>query len=305
MASITLNVAALVRKNLLKGTTMTNESKRYNVCKKLVSGNEVSTTQLYEQTALLSGLGLPTVVNEYGALPTTQLTVPYTKTHTPLKRALQVRFSGEVQRKDQYGKIRGTGKSLSHVFYVMEEIDAAKYLNAATNSALLSTPAGQPYWSTAHPLESGTDSNRFTTALALGASALEQAVQNLQGLKAHKGYVNPIAGPFCLEVASGNAMMAKRLLGSEYRPQSADNDINPIAGQVTEYISGPWFTNSGYWSIHSMSDMENRRIKITGEGFTVTGAEYDQDDDSWKMSARTEFIYDILDYRDVWGSPAS
>lgn len=305
MASTTLNVAPLVRKNLLMGITMANEKKRYNVHKKLINGNEVSTTQLYEQTALISGLNLPTVVNEYGSLPVSQITVPYTKTHTPLKRALQVRFSGEVERKDQYGKIRGTGQSLAHAFYIMEEIDAAKYLNAATNSSLLSTPAGQPYWSTAHPLETGTDSNRFTTALTLGASALEQALQNLQGMKAHKGYVNPIAGPFCLEVASGNAMMARRLLGSEYRPQSADNDINPVTGQITTHVAGPWFTNAGYWSLHSMNDMENRRIKITGMDFTVTKAEYDQDDDSWKLSARTEFIYDILDYRDVYGSPAS
>jgi len=178
-------------------------------------------------------------------------------------------------------------------------------MNYATNSSLLSVPSGQPYWSTAHPTETGTDANRFTTALSLGQSALEQACQNMMGLKDHKGNVHPIPGPFKLEVPPALSMLADRLVTSKLRPQSADNDNNPLVGMITEVVVGPWFTNAGYWSIHTSSSEDNRRFCMSEFGITFSDMEYVQDNDSYKITARESYLYDVFDYRDVWGSPAS
>lgn len=305
MSTTTHANPSLVRKNLLKAYRMFNDEAKRHVWKDMVAGNVVSTDQLFEQTALVSGVALPSIVNEYGAVPTTDVTTPYTKTHTPQKRIIQFRMSDEFFINDKYGIANSYGRMLGHVFYVAQEIAGAIYMNGCISSGVISTPAGQPLASNSHPLEVGIDSNRFSTAQTLGISALEQAVQNMMAIKAHKGYVNPIAGPFNLEVSPSNALLAQRLVNSTLIPGSNNNDVNAVKGMIGNVIVNPWFTNPGYWAIHSSNPMENRRIFLERYPLKVTELAYDGDNDSWKVTVKQSYLFDVTDYRDTYYSPAA
>lgn len=305
MSTTTHANAALVRKNLLKAYKLYNDESKRNVWKDMVAGNVVSTDQLYEQTALVSGVSLPSIVGEYGTVPVTDVSTPYTKTHTPQKRIIQFRMSDEFFINDKYGVANSYGRMLGHVFYVAQEIAGAVFMNGCTSSSTISTPAGQPLASTAHPLESGTDSNRFGTAQTLGISALEQAIQSMMSLQAHKGYVNPISGPFNLEVAPANALLASRLVNSTLLPQGENNDVNALKGMISKVVVNPWFTNSGFWAIHSANPMENRRIFLERYPLKVTELVYDGDNDSWKVTVKQSYLFDVTDYRDTYYSPAA
>jgi hypothetical protein len=117
--------------------------------------------------------------------------------------------------------------------------------------------------------------------------------------------VNPISGPFNLEVAPGNALLAHRLVNSTLLPTTDLNDVNAVKGMIAKVVVNPWFTNAGYWAIHSKNPMENRRIFLERYPLKVTELVYDGDNDSWKVTVKQSYLFDVTDYRDAYYSPAA
>lgn len=214
------------------------------------------TEQAYEELAQVSGLTTPSIVPEYGVIPTDDMYEPFTKRTQPQKRALQFRVSDEAFINDRYGIIKEYGQLLMEVFTQAREIAAAIYMNGCLNSNLIACPSGQPLSSVSHPLDPmaspTVDTSTFTTQQTLGIIALEDATMNLRNQRAHKGYPAPKIPPFSLEVAPRNGLVAKRLVGAQHLPTTDNNDPNPVGGDIGDIIVSPYYTNPEWWSIRCM-----------------------------------------------------
>lgn len=304
MATGTYGNSDLMRKNLLMAYKAYDEQPKMTFWKDL-AGRVMSSDQLNEVAALTGGLALPQIVGEYGNPPQDDIQQIQRKVYTPQKRMLQFRMSDEAFINDQYNIVKGYGAMMAGVFQQAKEIAAAVYLNGATDSTIISTPFSQPLASTAHPLQTGTDSNTFVTQQTLGIIALEDANNNLQLQQAHKNYPMPKYGPFQLEVHPRNNMLSERLVHAGGLPQTNNNDTNPVSGQIKKRLVNPYFANPEWWCLRSVDAEQQGRLCLTRFGFKLTAIVYDPDTDSWKVTAKESYLFDVVDYRGSFYSTPS
>lgn len=300
MATSTSNNAKLMRANLLSAIVMGEKTPKQTWHDKLVD-KKLSTRQAYEESALVTPLGLPSITAEYGTPPTEDISTPYSKTHTPVKRMLHFRVSSEALGRDHYGLMKQYGTMMRTAFTQAKEIAAAAYLNYATSSTILSTPAGQPLASTAHPIElGGTTANTPATGLTLGIQALETVLYNLMMQVSHKNQPQPVSGPYILELHPKNLVLAQRLIGSSQRPETDINDKNVIVGRFSEIIASPYFTHEDWWCVRTADGSEGHRFFLGEGNFEVTGLDYEKDNDSYKASAKESYLFDVFDWRGTY-----
>lgn len=110
---------------------------------------------------------------------------------------------------------------------------------------------GQPLASTQHPTATGTLANTFTNGVGLNESSLEDAITiikswtNVAGLRINMS-------PLKVLVPQANAFQISRILNSQYRTGTANNDINAIVHD--KYIPGGFIVNQflvnpNFWGI--------------------------------------------------------
>jgi hypothetical protein len=263
---------------------------------------------------MVNGLPLPLITGEQQTIASASIAQIAAKNYQPQKRALQYRISDEAFINDNYGVLKGGAMALKQVFQQAKETAAAVYMNGALTAATISTPLGQPLSSTAQPLESGTDSNTFAVQQTLGIIALEDATSQLMQQKAHKGYAAPKFGPFQIEVAPRNNHLSARLIGADLFPTTPNNDKNSVAGNgqmgrvigtVTKRVVSPYFTNPEWWCLRSIAEEEQPRYMLLRYGFRLLPLFYDQDTDSWKITAKESYLFDVFDYRGTFYSTPS
>lgn len=301
MATGTNGNVDLMRKNLLMAYKAYDATPKMTFWKDM-AGRVMSSDQLNEVVALAGGLALPSITPEFGNPPQDQVQQIGRKVYTPQKRMLQFRMSDEAFINDQYGIVKGYGTMMAGVFQQAKEIGAAVYLNGAIDATIITTPMGQTLSSTAQPLAVGTDSNTFATQQTLGIIALEDANNNLQLQQAHKNYPMPKYGPFQLEVHPRNNMLSERLIHAGGLPQTNNNDTNAVAGQIKKRIVNPYFSNPEWWCLRSIDAQQQGRLCLTRYGFKMTGLDYDPDTDSWKVTAKESYLFDVVDYRGAFYS---
>lgn len=294
----------LLRKNLLMAKKLYDDQPRRTYWQKM-AGKVMSSDQLNEIVALASGLALPQIVGEYGNPPQDTMTSPGRKVYTPQKRMLQFRMSDEAFINDQYGIVKSYGTLMGGVFLHAKEIAAAIYMNGAIDPTIITTPLGATLASTAQPLQTGFDSNTFGTQQTLGIIALEDATNNMQLQQAHKNYPMPNFGPFMLEVHPRNNLLGQRMVKAGLIPQTNNNDVNAVADQISDVLSNPYFVNPEWWALHSTDANNQGRIMITRYGYKNTGITYDEDTDSWKVTSKESYLFDVVDYRGCYYSTPS
>lgn len=132
----------------------------------------------------------------------------------------------------------------------VKNINAMYQFNNAFN-AKSTVSDGQSLCSTAHPISTGTLANTFTNGVQFNESAVEDAItmikswQNLAGLQINLSSVKAL-------VPQSRAFDAARIFKSEYRTQTANNDINAIVHDKYMpggYIINQFITNPNYWFI--------------------------------------------------------
>lgn len=309
MATQTHGNEDFMRANLLRAWELYDKTPRMTFFDAL-AGEKLSSDQLYERAAMASGLALPLVTPEYGTVPLTDMYEAFNKQYKGQKRTLQFRMSDEAFINDKYGIVRAYGTLLAGVFTTAKEIAAAIYLNGATDTSLIVGPDGVALSSASHPLETGTDTNTFTTQQTLGIIALEDATTALMNQKAHKGYQQPKYGPFQLEVAPRNNHLSARLIGADKFPGTPNNDPNSLAGKAGDRVMGtvqkrivsPYFNNAEWWCLRSIDDSQQPRFMLNRYGYKLTELKYDGDNDSWKVTAKENYLFDVFDYRGTFYS---
>jgi hypothetical protein len=185
-----------------------------------------------------------------------------------------------------------------------KQVKAATILNQAFNPAY-TYGDGVSLCSTAHPLVSGgTNSNRPTVGADLNETSLEAAVIQIAGWTDERGLLIA-AKPRKLVVPPQLQFVAERLLKTELRVATADNDINALKsmGSIPEgYTVNHYLTDPNAWFL--LTDVPNG-MKHFVRTPMQTSMDADFDTGNARYKARERYSFGVSDPLGIFGSPGA
>jgi len=227
------------------------EYARYGEEHKEIYETETSERSFEEETKL-SGFSAAPVKNEGSAIAYDNAQEAFTARYNHETIALGFSLTEEAIEDNLYDSLSSRyTKALARAMAYTKQVKAAAVLNNGfTNSSQYYGGDGVPLFSASHPLVSGgTNSNIPSTAADLNETSLEAAVIQIAAWTDERGLLIA-AKPKKLVVPPSLQFVATRLLETELRVGTTDNDINAIKnnGSVSEgYTVNNFLTDTNAW----------------------------------------------------------
>jgi len=282
------------------------EYKRYGEEHKELYETETSERSFEEETKL-SGFAAAPVKNEGNAIAYDNAQEAFTARYNHQTIALGFSLTEEAVEDNLYDTLSARyTKALARAMAYTKQVKAAAVLNNGfTNSAAYYGGDGVPLFSTAHPtVGGGTNNNTQTTATDLNETALEQAVINIAAWTDERGLLIA-AQPRKLIVPPGNQFVATRLLETELRVSTADNDINALKnnGSIPEgYSINHYLTDTDAYFL--TTDVPNGMKHFVRTPLS-TSMDGDFDTGNVRYKARERYSFGWSDPLGMWGSPGA
>jgi Mu-like prophage major head subunit gpT len=159
---------------------------------------------------------------------------------------------------------------------------------------------GEALFSAAHPIDGGTVSN-LGTAAALLETSLELALIQIQQFKDQAGLLCQ-TNPTKLIVPPALQFTAKRILGSSYRTETTNNDINAIynTDAVPQgYRTNHYLTSSTAWFV--LTDADNGLKHYVREPLE-TDVYADFMTDNLLHKAIERYSFGVSNFRSIYGN---
>ena len=225
------------------------EYDRYGEEHKEIYETETSERSFEEETKL-SGFSAAPVKNEGSAIRYDNGQEAWTARYNHETIALGFSLTEEAIEDNLYDSLSARyTKGLARAMSYTKQVKAAAVLNNGFSS---NYPGGDgvALFSTQHPLVSGgTNSNTPTVQVDLSETALENAVIQIAGWTDERGLLIA-ARPRKLIVPPALQFVATRLLETQLRPGTNDNDVNAIVnnGSIPEgYTINHFLTDTNGW----------------------------------------------------------
>ena len=227
------------------------EYKQYGEEHKEIYETETSERSFEEETKL-SGFSAAPVKNEGSAISYDNAQEAWTARYNHETIALGFAVTEEAVEDNLYDSLsKRYTKALARAMAYTKQVKAANVLNNAFAASGYNGGDGVSLCNTAHPLVSGgTNSNTFTTQADLNETSLEAAVIQIAGWTDERGLLIA-AKPNKLVVPPQLMFVSKRLLDTELRVGTTDNDINALKAmgsipggyKVNHFLTDPngWF----------------------------------------------------------------
>ena len=204
----------------------------------------------FEEETKLSGFSAAPVKNEGSAIAYDNAQEAWTARYNHETIALGFSLTEEAIEDNLYDSLSGRyTKSLARAMAYTKQVKAAAVLNNGFTTGY-NGGDGVPLFSAQHPLVSGgVNSNIPTTASDLNETSLEAAVIQIAQWTDERGLLIA-AKPKKLVVPPALQFVATRLLETELRVGTNDNDINAIKnnGSVSEgYTVNNFLTDTNAW----------------------------------------------------------
>jgi hypothetical protein len=204
----------------------------------------------FEEETKLSGFSAAPVKSEGSAIAYDNAQEAWTARYNHETIALGFSLTEEAIEDNLYDSLSARyTKSLARAMAYTKQVKGAAVLNNGFTSGY-NGGDNVPLFSNAHPLVSGsTNSNIPSTAADLNETSLEAAVIQIAAWTDERGLLIA-AKPKKLVVPPALQFVATRLLETELRVGTADNDINAIKnnGSVSEgYTVNNFLTDSNAW----------------------------------------------------------
>lgn len=257
----------------------------------------------YEEEVKLSGFGAAAVKPEGEGVQFDEAGEVYTSRYVHETVALAFAITEEAMEDNLYETLssrytKALARSMAHT----KNVKGAAILNRAFD-VLAPGGDGQPLCSASHPLSgSGTISNVGSADLA--EASLEAAVTQMTAWTDERGLLIA-AKPKKLIIHAQNAFNASRLLDSQYRPGTGDNDINVIYtnGVVPQgYMVNHYLLDTDAWWL--TTDVQNG-LKHFERAALKTGSEGDFDTGNMRYRARARYCFGFSDPLGIFGSPGA
>jgi len=256
----------------------------------------------YEEDVLLAGLAGAPVKPEGAPITYDSGGEAYTSRYVHETIALAFSLTEEAEEDNLYGDIgakyaRALARSMVHT----KEVKGAAVLNNGFDTAF---PGGdaEPLYSTGHPLwGGGTQSNRFATAADLSETSLEEASIAISKFVDERGIPTAISAMKMI-IPPDLCFVAERILKSQYRPGTADNDINALRskGKIPGGAhENHRLTNPDNWFlITDCMDGLKHMIRVNIQ----RGVEGDFETGNMRYKSRERYSFGWSDYRGSYAS---
>ena len=173
-------------------------------------------------------------------------------------------------------------------------------INGLPSTATFKSGDGVALFSTSHPTVAGTFKNTLTTQADLNETSLEQSMIDIAKMTDERG-LRIAARGLKMIVPSENQFTAERLMKSQGRTATADNDINAInsMGMIPQgYRVNNFLTDADSFYIitdvpNGMKYFERLPIQTKMEGDFNTG--------NVRYKARERYSFGVSDPRGIFG----
>jgi len=280
------------------------EYARYGEEHKEIFDTETSERSFEEETKL-SGFSAAPVKNEGSAIAYDNGQEAWTARYNHETIALGFSLTEEAIEDNLYDSLSARyTKALARAMAYTKQTKAAAILNNGFDSDYTGGD-GVALFSNAHPLVSGgTNSNIPSTPADLSETSLEAAVIQIAAWTDERGLLIA-AKPRKLVVAPANMFVATRILETELRVGTADNDINALKsnGSIPEgYTVNHFLTDPDAWFL--TTDVPNG-LKHFVRTPMATSMDGDFDTGNVRYKARERYSFGWSDPLGVFGSAGS
>lgn len=187
----------------------------------------------------------------------------------------------------------------------IELIHAGIFINGFTNSSAYLYGDGQPLFSASHPTKSGTQSNIAAVAADFSEASLESMIKQIYLTTNSRGLLINLK-PRMVQVSAADMFNTTRVLESQLRSSTANNDINAIKqmGLIPEGVKvnpylGTLSTQS--WYVATTTQKNKGAVSIWRRDPEL---ERDNDFDTENAKAKTtaRMVPTVADWRAWFGN---
>lgn len=264
-----------------------------------------SSDRAFEEEVMLAGFGQAPVKDEGSAISYDTANEVYTARYSHETIALAFAITEEAVEDNLYDRLssrytRALARSMSNT----KQVKAASVLNNAFNSSYAGGD-GKELCATDHPtLGGGNFRNELATAADLNETSLEQSLIDIAAFIDERGLKIAVQGRKLI-VPSELQFVAERLLVSNLRVGTADNDVNAIKsmGALPEgYVVNHYLTDADAFFIktdapNGLKHFVRSPIRTSMEGDFETG--------NVRYKARERYSFGWSDPRAIFGSPGA
>ncbi len=258
-------------------------------------------TRAFEKEQEMSGFTVAGLKDQGDSVGFSRLTQGIQKEYVHVTYGIGAIITREMMEDDQYGFINQVPRLLSEAMIRTEETVATGVLNNAFDASVTGAD-GVSLASAAHPFSGaggGTWSNIPTVAVDLTQTSLEAAyidVLNLRDANNQRLSYEPKR----LIVSRGDFFNAQKILKTQKKVGSADNDVNIVSELGLDLVWTNYLTDTDAWFLQN--GVPNGLIF-----YRRRAADMERDNDrvgtqNLAMVTTTRFSVGFTDPRDLWCS---
>jgi hypothetical protein len=259
----------------------------------------------FEEETKLSGFGAAPTKSEGAAIEYDNAQEAFTARYTHETVAMGFALTEEAIEDNLYDSLSARyTKALARAMAYTKQVKAAAILNNAFDSGT-TYGDGKELCATDHPLVSGgTNSNEPSTATDLNETSLEAHVIQIANWTDERGLLIA-AKPKKLIIPPNLQFVATRLLETEGRVGTADNDVNALANNGSipgGYAINHYLTDTDAYFL--TTDIPNG-LKHFVRAPMSTSMDADFDTGNSRYKARERYSFGVSDPLAIFGSPGA
>ena len=264
-----------------------------------------SSDRAFEEEVMLSGFASAQVKPEGSGVTYDNAQETFTARYTNETIALAFAITEEAIEDNLYDRLASRyTKALARSMAQTKQVKAASPLNNGQPSGSFTSGDGVTLFNTSHTTIAGSFSNTLATAADLNETSLEQALIDIAALTDERGLKIAAKGVKMI-IPSALQFTADRLMKSQGRTATADNDINAIKsmGMIPQgYAVNNFLTDTDAWFIST--DVPNGMKHFERTPLT-TKMEGDIDTGNVRYKARERYVFGVSDPRGIFSSPGA
>ena len=262
-----------------------------------------SSDRAFEEEVMLSGFAQAQTKSEGAGVAFDNAQETYTSRYTHETVALAFSITEEAVEDNLYDRLGSRyTKALARS---MANTKQVKAVNPLINGfGTFTSGDGSALFATNHPTISGTVSNTLATPADLNETSLEQSLIDIAAMTDERGLKIAARGVKMI-IPSELQFTAERLMKSQGRVGTADNDINAIVsmGMVPQgYRVNNFLTDPDAFYI--ITDVPNG-MKMFDRSPIKTAMEGDFDTGNVRYKARERYSFGVSDFRGIFASPGA
>ena len=264
-----------------------------------------SSDRAFEEEVMLSGFAQAQVKPEGSGVTFDNAQETYTARYSHETVALAFSITEEAIEDNLYDRLASRyTKALARSMANTKQVKAVNPLINGLPSGSFNSGDGVTLFNTAHPTVSGTVSNTLATAADLNETSLEQSLIDINAFTDERGLKVAARGVKMI-IPSELQFTAERLMKSQGRVGTADNDVNAIVsmGMIPQgYRVNNFLTDPDAFYI--ITDVPNG-MKMFDRSPIKTAMEGDFDTGNVRYKARERYSFGVSDFRGIFASPGA